>query len=163
MDTHSHNHLCQRHTTRVFNRSNHVTDPVLDPPKAGPQFRCRLRTRNRPPKRCPPTVGGHTLGGSKVDPKSGPSSGAVKQSLLVEISERLELHVPPEQRSNGSHGSQSMPEALWCVHGKPDRAGGPVSKIHRKTRAGRSMPEAVLYTTGKPDDAGGPPQGSIYA
>ena len=33
-------------------------------------------------------------------------------------------------RVNGAKGNQSMPEALVCVEGKPDRAGGPVSNTH---------------------------------
>ena len=41
---------------------NHGTDPLLDPPKGRPQNGGHLWIRNGPPKRCPPTVGGHTSG-----------------------------------------------------------------------------------------------------
>ena len=35
------------------------------------------------------------------------------------------------------HEGRSRPEALWCVHGKPDRAGGPAIKYTvRYTEAG---------------------------
>ena len=46
-------------------------------PEAGPKMGAIFRTRNRPLKRCPPTVGGHRLGGlfrvRKVAPVWGPS------------------------------------------------------------------------------------------
>ena len=66
--------------------------------------------------------GGTYFGGCKVDLKSGPYLAAVKRSLLLEFSGRLNLHVTTKQRSHGSHGSRSMPKALLCACGKPDRA-----------------------------------------
>ena len=32
-----------------------------------------------------------------------------------------------DHRDPHRHGSRSMPVALWCVHGKRDRAGGPAT------------------------------------
>ena len=49
----------------VLNCCDHDTDPLLDPPKGRPQNGVHVWIRNRPPKRCPPTVGGHFLGGGK--------------------------------------------------------------------------------------------------
>ena len=63
-----------------FNCCDHGTDPLLDPPKGRPQNGCHSWIRNGAPKRCPPTVGGHTSGAvkwtSKVDPILRPSNEA---------------------------------------------------------------------------------------
>ena len=130
--THTHTHARTRaaltHTphTLTHNCCDHDTDRLLDPHKGGPQNGVHFWSQNRPPKRCPPTVGGTYFGGSKMGPKSGTHFGAVYRSLRIEISGRLYLHVTTKQRSNGSLGRLSMQEALLCVSGKPEKAGGPV-------------------------------------
>ena len=56
----------------VFNCCHHGTDLLLDPPKGRPQNGVHHWIRNGPLKRCPPTVGGHSLGGVKWTPKVAP-------------------------------------------------------------------------------------------
>ena len=56
----------------ISNGCNYGADSRLGPPKGRPQNGGHLSIRNGPPKRCPPTVGGHTSGGVKCTSKSAP-------------------------------------------------------------------------------------------
>ena len=84
-------------------------------PRADPKTEAILASE-RPP-----------FGVQKVNLKGSLYLEAVKRSLLLEFSGRMYLHAATRQRSNGSDGSRSVPEALLCAYGKPDRAGGPVT------------------------------------
>ena len=106
-------------------------------------------------------VGGHTVG--------------LWGNPTLQEAHRVDLHM---------QGSQSKLEAPWCVHGKPDKAGGPVmnalqknigvsscrrpycrhlgsltlQEAHRKDQhmyGSRCKPEAS-WVQGKPDKEGGP-------
>ena len=56
----------------------------LSPPRAtgGPETGAAFRTPNRPPKRCPPTVGGHGSGGLKQCREMEPVLGPIYGHLL---------------------------------------------------------------------------------
>ena len=115
MATHRHVQQCQRRTQLASELLRPRHKPCIGPaqgltPKRGPYL---------DQKQTPEKMSTHScrtyFRGSKVDPKSGPQNWVRKPSLLVEISGRLYLHVTTKQRSHGSHGNQSMSEALWCV------------------------------------------------
>ena len=73
--TDRHNNHWQRQTKLVLNCCDHDTDPLLDPTKDRPQNGCHIWIRNAPLKRCPPTVGGHIMGGLKGPAKVAPDLG----------------------------------------------------------------------------------------
>ena len=116
MATHRHSHPCQRHTTLEIQLLRPWHRPSLGPaqgptPKRGPS----LDQKRAPQTMSPPHSGGTYFGGCKVDLKSSPYLAAVKRSLLLEFSGRMYLHAATRQRSNGSDGSRSVPDALLCV------------------------------------------------
>ena len=115
MATHRHRIIVDDTPSWVLDCCDHDTDPLLDPPKGRPQNGGHVWIRNRPPKRCPPTVGGHFLGGGKWTPKVAPRLWPFFRSPLVEFSGRLNLHVTTKQRSHGSQGSPSM-STPHCVY-----------------------------------------------
>ena len=70
--THRHSNYPQPFKKLVMIFCDHDTDPLLDPPKSRPQNGGRFWIKNRPPKRCPPTVGGHSSGGLKWYAEAAP-------------------------------------------------------------------------------------------
>ena len=118
---------CQRHTTLEIQLLRPWHRPSLGPAQGPAPKRVPFLDQKRGPQTMSPNSGGTYFGGCKVDLKSGPYLAAVKRSLLLEFSGRMYLHAATRQRSNGSDGSRSVPEALLCAYGKPDRAGGPVT------------------------------------
>ena len=74
------------------------TDPLLGPSKRRPQNGGHVWIRNRPLKRCPPTVGGHRSGGSKVDPKPPPIWGSRSKPPCRNFRE-ISLRVTAKRRS----------------------------------------------------------------
>ena len=85
MATDRHNNLWQRKTKLVLNCCDHDTDPLLDPTKDRPQNGCHIWIRNAPPKRCPPTVGGHIMGGLKGPAKVAPDLGPLFKASLFKF------------------------------------------------------------------------------
>ena len=79
----------------LVNCCDHDTNPVLDPPKGGPQNGGHIWIRNRPPKRCPPTVAGHILGGQKWTPKVAPKIGSENQASRSKSETSRVFHVQP--------------------------------------------------------------------
>ena len=53
-------------------------------------------------------------------------------------------------------GSQRTPAAVSCVHGKPDRAGGPLMNMPSKLMEAGPRRRPSRGQGGKPDRAGGP-------
>ena len=109
----NHNNHVHQSTKLLMICCDHDTDPLLDPPKGRPQNGGRLWIKNRPPKRCPPTVGGHSLGGLKRYAEAAPDLVPSTEAWLFKLLNDS-ICVSQQNSIRNDHKLNSVTRRLRC-------------------------------------------------